>query len=49
MEGPVEDKKAVEVGEEGPLGLKEGVEVGDETAANLFSKWNSKENQQMSG
>ena len=45
MEGPVEDKKAVQVGEEGPLGLKEGVEVGDKTSANLFfSKWNFKGN-----
>ena len=38
MEGPVEDEKAVEMGEEGSLRLKEGVEVGDEAAANLFFK-----------
>ena len=41
MEGPVEDKKAVEVGEEGPLRLQEGVEVGDEASTNLL-KFESK-------
>ena len=47
MKGPVEDKKAVQMGEKGSLCLKEGVEVGDETSANLFlffSKWNFKGN-----